>query len=56
MVQKKVSIWQILYLYVFIVYIMFCTFHEIQTFVLLVLTVANLVLVSMGKILLGRLI
>ena len=53
---KKVYLWQILYFYVFIGYIMFCTFHEIQAFVLLILTSANLVSVSLGKILLGRLI
>ena len=35
---------------------MFWTFYEIQTFVLLILTAANLVPVSLGKILLGRLI
>ena len=40
----------------FIGYFMFCTFHEIQTFILLILTPANLVPVFLGKILLGRLI
>ena len=53
---KKVYLWQTLYFYVFIGFIMFCIFHEIQTFVLLTLTAANLVPLSFGKILLGRLI
>ena len=52
---KKVYFWQTLYFYVFIGYIMFCTFHEIQTFVLLILTAANLVPVSLRESLLGRL-
>ena len=53
---KRIYLWQNLYFYVFIDYIMFCTFHEIQTFVLLILTAANLVPVSLRQILLGRLI
>ena len=53
---KKVYLSQTLYFYVFIGYIMFCTFHEIQTFVLLIPIAANLVPVSLGKILLKRLI
>ena len=53
---KKVYLWQTLYFYFFIGYIMFYTFHEIQTFDLLILTAANLVSVSLGKTLLGRLI
>ena len=53
---KKIYLWQTLYFYVFIGYIIFCTFHEIQTFVLQILTAANLVPASLGKILLGRLI
>ena len=53
---KKAYLWQTLYLYVFIGYIMFYSFHEIQTFVLLILTAAILVPVSLGEILLERLI
>ena len=37
---KKVYLSQILS-YVFIGYIMFCTFHDIQTFALLILTATN---------------
>ena len=40
----------------FLLVILFCIFHEIQTFILLILTAASLVPVSIGKILLGRLI
>ena len=40
----------------FIGHIMHCTFHEIQNFVLQILTAANLVPVSLGKVLLGSLI
>ena len=54
---KKIFLRQTLYFYVFIGYWLFYyTFHEIQTFVLPILTAANLVPVSLGKILLGRLI
>ena len=53
---EKAYLWQTLYLYVFFAYIMFYTFHEIQTFVLLILTAAILVPVSLGEILLERLI
>ena len=38
---KKVYLSQILSFYVFIGYIMFCTFHDIQTFALLILTATN---------------
>ena len=48
--SRKVYLWQTLYFYVFIGYIMLCTFHEIQIFVLLILTAANLVPLSLGKI------
>ena len=53
---KKGYLWQTLSFYVFIGYILFCTFHEIETFALLILTAANLVPVSLGKIMLGRMI
>ena len=53
---KKVYLRQTLYFHIFIGYIMFCTFYEIQTFVLLILTAANLVSVSLEKILLESLI
>ena len=48
--SRKVYLWQTLYFYVFIGYIMLCTFREIQIFVLLILTAANLVPLSLGKI------